>query len=176
MYTTTRHPRRWSSFVAPEISEQPLRVHADTRYCAGVAILQFHGPVDAYSLPRFRRLLDSAIGATAHENGRQLIIDLTDVEFLSLRAVLALAELARQGNRRRVAIAVIDAEPYATAGRVVEIAGLTEYLSIYPDLDEALAATGNGVPRPREIIVQHGLARLRPRRRQRLRSVPIIRR
>ncbi|MFB7873771.1 STAS domain-containing protein [Nocardia sp. NPDC056064] len=176
MYTTTRNPRRLPDVVAVDLADASLRVHARTTYCGGVAVLQVHGPIDAYTLARFRRLLVSAIGARGHENDRHLIVDLTGVEFLSLRAVLALAELARHAHRRRVVISVVDAKPYGTVGRVVEVAGLTEFLAVHPELDRAVAATGTGLPRPREIIVRHGTARPRPRRRQRLRSVPITRR
>ena len=143
---TTRRTHHWSNFITAEAPDAAQRLRAEAEPCGQTTILHVRGIVDAYTLDRWQRLLESAINTTAIEGGRHLIIDLTKVEFVSLRTIFALAELTRQGWRLGVAISVVEARPYTVTGRVVEITGLTDWLPVYPELLDALAATQPELP------------------------------
>ncbi|MGS2810560.1 STAS domain-containing protein [Nocardia sp. MW-W600-9] len=119
---------------------------ADTELRGHTTILAVRGTIDAHTLTRWRRLLESAISVTAIDGGKHLIVDLSGVEFPSLRAILAMAELTHFAHRRLVEISVVDARPYAVAGRVVAVTGLAEWLPVYADRGEALAATKTDPP------------------------------
>ncbi|WP_194825072.1 STAS domain-containing protein [Nocardia sp. XZ_19_231] len=136
----TRRTHYWSNTITAEAPDAAQRLRAEAEPCGRTTILHVRGMADAHTLTPWRRLLESAIGATAIEGGRHLIIDLTTVEFMSLRTIFALAELTRSGQRLGVGISVVEARPYAVTGRIVEITGLTDWLPVYPELVDALAA------------------------------------
>ena len=137
---TTRRTHHWSNLITAEAPAAAERLRAEAEPCGRTTILHVCGTIDAYTLARWKRMLESAIGTTAIEGRRHLIVDLTTVEFVSLRTIFALTDLTRQGRRLGVAISVVEARPYSVTGRVVEITGLTDWLPVYPELLDALGA------------------------------------
>ncbi|MFC8383758.1 STAS domain-containing protein [Nocardia sp. NPDC057272] len=61
-------------------------------------MLHVRGVVDASTLARWQRVLESAIAITAIEGSRQVIVDMTKVELVSLGAIFALAELTGRAS------------------------------------------------------------------------------
>ncbi|MEV0544381.1 STAS domain-containing protein [Nocardia salmonicida] len=136
----TRRTHHWSKSITAEAPDATDRLRAEVEPCGQTTILHVRGIVDAFTLTRWQQALESAIDMTAIEGGQHVIVDLTKVEFLSLRTIFALAELTRHGRRRGVTISVVEARPYAVTGRVVEVTGLTDWLPVYPALVDALTA------------------------------------
>ncbi|MFD6105826.1 STAS domain-containing protein [Nocardia salmonicida] len=143
---TTRRTHPWSNAITAEIPDATQRLRAEVEPCGATTILHVRGIVDAFTLPRWQRMLESAIGTTALRGGRHVIIDLTKVEFMSLRAIFALAELTRKGRGLGVGISVVEARPYAVTGRIVELIGMTDWLPVYPELVDAVAAAQSELP------------------------------
>ena len=180
MWNTSRHSRHWLKSTPADPVGAGRRLHAETEPCGHTTVLAVRGSIDAYTLTRWQRLLHSTISATSADGGRYLIVDLTDVEFLSLRAVLTMAECTGYARRRGVAVSVVDAHPYAMAGRVTEIAGLSRWLPVYPEFVAALAATKTDAPPLAQSISGshhpgHSQGRTRRRRRPWFTSTPTAR-
>ncbi|MFD6398917.1 STAS domain-containing protein [Nocardia sp. NPDC060249] len=142
----TRSTHHWSNAITAEARDATQRLRAEVEPCGTTTILRVLGIVDAFTLTRWQRVLESAIGTTALGGGRHVIVDLTKVEFLSLRAIFAITELTRHGRRHGVGISVVEARPYAVTGRVVEVTGLTDWLPVYPELVDALAGAQSELP------------------------------
>ncbi|MFC9871773.1 STAS domain-containing protein [Nocardia salmonicida] len=164
---TTRRNHHWSNAnaITARAPDATQRLRAEVEPCGATTILHVRGIVDASTLTHWQRMLESAIATTAIEGGRHLIIDLTKVEFISLRTIFALAELTRKGRRLGVGISVVEARPYAVTGRVVEITGLTDWLPVYPELVDALSRLSPGPPRQLSaaLMRRNGQVRARPR-------------
>ncbi|MFD6895905.1 STAS domain-containing protein [Rhodococcus sp. NPDC060086] len=98
-----------------------------------VAVLSVSGEVDLASAP----LLEEEALGLLEENPSGLIIDLTDVHFLSSMGMALLMGLSKR-TLDNVGFAVV-AHGNATA-RPLELLGLSKILTIHPRLDDALAA------------------------------------
>lgn len=133
------------------------RLRADVEPCGQTAILHVHGEIDAYTLPSWQELLDTTVTTLAAEGGRHLIVDLTGTDFVSVRAIMGLAELTTQSCRRRINLALIDSRAYSPTARIIAVAGLSAWLPVHTDLTAALTAaktdtpdlTAATLPRPR---------------------------
>ncbi|MFD3745697.1 anti-sigma factor antagonist [Nocardia sp. NPDC058633] len=119
------------------------RLGAVVESAGQVVVLRARGEVDAYTLPRWRNLLDSAAAETAV--GGHLVVDLGQVMFLSVRAVMALADLAQHLSRHGIATYLVAARTAPTIAHVLDLAGMTEWLSIHRDLTSALAAADHRI-------------------------------
>lgn len=104
-----------------------------------VIVLHARGEIDAYTLPRWRALLESAVPESAA--GGHLVVDLHEVTFLSVRAIMILADLAQQLDRRGIGTHLADGRAAKTIARVIDLADMTEWISIHRDLATALEAT-----------------------------------
>ncbi|MGW5919173.1 STAS domain-containing protein [Nocardia fluminea] len=102
-------------------------------------MLHARGEIDAYTLPRWRALLESAVPESAA--GGHLVVDLHEVTFLSVRAIMVLADLAQQLDRRGIGTHLADGRAAKTIARVIDLADMTEWISIHRDLATALEAT-----------------------------------
>ncbi|MFC4374522.1 STAS domain-containing protein [Nocardia halotolerans] len=115
------------------------RLGAVIESAGSVVVLHASGEVDAYTLPRWQNLLGTA--AADVEPAGHLVLDLGELVFLSIRAILDLAECARRLRARRVTVHLADPYAPATVARVLAAAQMTEWLRIHRDLPTALAAT-----------------------------------
>lgn len=104
-----------------------------------VVVLHARGEIDAYTLPRWRSLLESAVPESAADG--HFIVDLDEVMFLSVRAIMVLADLAQHLDRRGIAMHLAARRAATTIARVIDLAGMSESLSIHQDVDTAIAAT-----------------------------------
>lgn len=129
--------------VAGEPAELCERLQAELEPRAEAVILHVYGEADAYTQPRWRRVLDTAL-AEAGPN-RRLVVDLSGIQFLGCRPILDLAERAQQGAARGVQISVFNPLP-GVVDRVVGIAGLSAWLPVHATVAEALAVSSAVAP------------------------------
>ncbi|MFC9659362.1 STAS domain-containing protein [Nocardia sp. NPDC127606] len=115
------------------------RLGAVAESAGQVIVLHARGEIDAYTLPRWRGLLESAVPESA--DGGHLIVDMDEVTFLSVRAIMVLADLAEHLDRRGIGMHLADGRAATSIARVIDLAGMTEWISIHRDLTTALAAT-----------------------------------
>ncbi|KQY37379.1 MULTISPECIES: STAS domain-containing protein [Nocardia] len=115
------------------------RLDAVSESAGQVIVLHARGEIDAYTLPRWRSLLESAVPESAE--GGHLVVDLDEVTFLSVRAVMVLTDLAQHLDRRGIGMHLADGRAATTIARVIDLAGMTEWISIHRDVATALAAT-----------------------------------
>jgi len=91
------------------------------------------GEIDLSTAPAF----EAAVATALTEEPAVLVIDLSDVTFMAsvgLRILVATQEELRES----VQVAVVANNP--ATSRPIEMTGLHEIISLYPTLDDALAA------------------------------------
>ncbi len=95
-------------------------------------ILEVSGAVDIITAPSLATQIDIALSGTP----AVLVIDLTDVDFLSSAGITVLVEVHRltEGSPTSLRVA---ADGSATS-RPLRIVGLDEFIDLYPTVDEAL--------------------------------------
>ncbi|MGW6422552.1 STAS domain-containing protein [Nocardia sp. NPDC055053] len=120
--------------------DQPVdlasRLRAELVLGGGATVLQVYGEIDACTAARWRDILDDAV-RTAGEHGH-LVVDISDVTFMSCRAIFDMAACAKAYRNGVARMSVVDPVP-STIDRIVTAAGLTEWLPLYTDLAEATA-------------------------------------
>ena len=96
------------------------------------------GEIDLYTVDRLRAAV--AAGFDQLHDGEVLVIDLTEVTFLSSQGLQALVEvtLAAQQRREPLAIVVDHTRPVI---RPIEVTGLDEVLALFNTVEDALLAT-----------------------------------
>ncbi|MGW5437785.1 anti-sigma factor antagonist [Nocardia asteroides] len=148
----TPRPHRDELFppVAGEPADVCLRLLADLDRRADAVILRVYGEADAYTLTRWRRMLDTALAA-AGDCGR-LVVDLSGTQFIGCRPILDLAERAQQGLARGIQVAVFNPVPNAVE-RVISLAGLHAWLPVHATLVEALTTRRPRVAAPARAVV-----------------------
>ncbi|MFF2392340.1 STAS domain-containing protein [Nocardia sp. NPDC058114] len=134
-------PPHYRGDLFPPVAGEPAdlceRLHANLVLRADAAILHVYGEADAYTQPRWRRILDIAITEAADSG--HLVINLSSTRFIGCRPILDLADRAQQGLTRGVQVSVFNPFPNVV-DRVVTVAGLTEWLPVHTTLDQALSA------------------------------------
>ena len=104
-----------------------------TRSHAGEAVvLQVSGVVDIITAPSLATQIDVALSGTP----AVLVIDLTEVDFLSSAGIAVLAEVHRLTQNSPTSLRVA-ADGSATS-RPLHIVGLDEFIDLYPTVNEAL--------------------------------------
>jgi len=125
-----------SSELGPT-EEQLLRVSTD-RVTSGqtrAVVVTVAGEVDLYTLDQFRGGL--AAGFDQLGGGEVLVIDLTEVRFISSTGLQALVDVAEamQGRREPLRIVVDHARPVI---HPLKITGLAEILALFDTVEQAL--------------------------------------
>jgi anti-sigma B factor antagonist len=96
------------------------------------------GEIDLYTVDRVR----AAVAAVFDQlrDGEVLVIDLTEVTFLSSQGLQALVEVTLAAQRRRdpLAIVVDHTRPVI---RPIEVTGLDDVLALFNTVEDALLAT-----------------------------------
>ena len=103
----------------------------------GVAVVTIGGEIDLSTAPAF----EAAIAAALDDDPPVLVIELSEVSFMAsvgLRILAATHEKVSKSAR----VAVV-ADNLATS-RPMQLTGLDKIISLYPTLDDALAAVGTG--------------------------------
>ncbi|ORB71409.1 anti-anti-sigma factor [Mycobacterium scrofulaceum] len=104
-----------------------------TRRDAGDAVvLQVNGVVDIITAPSLATHIDVALSGTP----AVLVIDLTEVDFLSSAGITVLVEVHRLTENSPTSLRVA-ADGSATS-RPLRIVGLDEFIDLYPTVSEAL--------------------------------------
>ncbi|MFI6225294.1 STAS domain-containing protein [Nocardia salmonicida] len=123
--------------AAGEPADLCQRLRADLDLHADAAILHVYGEVDAYTQPRWRRILDTAIAEAAATSGH-LVVDAGPIQFIGCRPILDLADRAQKSLACGVQVSVLNPSP-GVVDRVITIAGLTVWLPVHSTLAEALS-------------------------------------
>ncbi|KKE99226.1 STAS domain-containing protein [Mycolicibacterium obuense] len=103
------------------------------RWVDGVAIVAVSGVVDMLTSPQ----LESAIDTALAQKPSAVVIDFTNVEFLA-SAGMGVLVAAHDKAGSEVAFSVVADGP--ATSRPLKLVGIAEIVSLYPSLDEALAA------------------------------------
>ncbi|WP_278265338.1 anti-sigma factor antagonist [Nocardia sp. AG03] len=117
-----------------ESADLCLRLQAELELRPQAVLLHVHGEADAYTLSRWRRILDAAL---AEATTGYLVVDLSDTEFLGCRPILDLADRAQQALTRGIRVAIYNPVP-GVVNRIIDVAGLSTWLPIHTSLPEAL--------------------------------------
>ncbi|UXA09023.1 STAS domain-containing protein [Mycobacterium sp. SMC-2] len=106
----------------------------------GAVVLQVSGAVDIITAPSLATHIDIALAGTP----AVLVIDLTEVDFLSSAGITVLVEVHRLTENSPTSLRV--AADGSGTGRSLRIVGLDEFIDLYPTVDEALAGAPPGPP------------------------------
>jgi anti-sigma B factor antagonist len=113
----------------------------------GVAVIRAEGELDLASAPQLVRAIGLAAASEAMaspqgEPGRRprVLVDLSALEFCDSAGLRALLGAAREVEARAGRL-VVAVEPGGAVARLLELAGLTEFLRVRPP-GEARAALG----------------------------------
>ena len=101
------------------------------KWVGNVAIVSATGAVDMLTAPQLAQSIRSSLG----NQPKAVIVDLTDVDFLAsagMQVLVAAHEDAGSDTRL-----VVVADGPATS-RPLKITGITDFIDLYPSLDEAL--------------------------------------
>jgi anti-sigma B factor antagonist len=101
------------------------------KWVGGVAIVSATGAVDMLTAPDLAEAIRTSLG----KQPTAVIVDLTDVDFLAsagMQVLVAANEDAEPDTRL-----VVVADGPATS-RPLKITGITDFIDLYPNLDEAL--------------------------------------
>ena len=112
-------------------------VHVTAARNGSVLIVSVRGDLDLESTPMLTEGLDRAL---SDDVPSAVIIDLTDVDFLSSTGMTALIDTHRRLGTL-VELAVVSNAPSTT--RPLTLVGMDEMLSLHADLDAALAAVSS---------------------------------
>lgn len=103
------------------------------RWVDRVAVVSVSGVVDMLTSPQLETAIDTAI----EQQPAGVVIDFTDVEFLA-SAGMGVLVAAHDKAGTEVTFSVVADGP--ATSRPLKLVGITEIVSLYPNLDEALAA------------------------------------
>ena len=99
----------------------------------GITILHLDGELDANAADT----LVAAAGECLNQRGDRLIIELSQVPFISSPAIGALVRITAQANTEEQT--AVLASPTALIENVFNVTQLDRFFQIFPSLDEAIA-------------------------------------
>ncbi|MGE2837299.1 STAS domain-containing protein [Mycobacterium sp. SMC-4] len=105
------------------------------RWVDRVAVVAVSGVVDMLTSPQLETAIDTALS----QQPAGVVIDFTEVEFLA-SAGMGVLVAAHDKAGSDVAISVVADGP--ATSRPLKLVGIADIVSLYPSLDEALAARG----------------------------------
>ena len=95
------------------------------------------GEIDLYTVDRFRTAV--AAGFDQLHDGQILVIDLTEVTFLSSQGLQALVEVTQTAQRRHEPLPIVIDRTRPVI-RPIEITGLDDVLALFNTIEDALQA------------------------------------
>ena len=110
-----------------------------TRYFNDVAILSLNGRLDTVTAPHF---IEITVEQMAAGYGR-LVIDLKKVDFLNSAGVEALVQMAQQSRDQGGDLRIANVR--GQIKKVINLAGITEVIKVYPNV---VGATASYFPGP----------------------------
>lgn len=108
-------------------------IKIDVETLAGVTVLSVGGEIDLLTSPAFTQAILDVLAV----DPPALVIDLTEVSFFSSAGISSLVA-AREAMGDDSRFAVVPAS--SIAGRILEIAGLSDHLSVHRTRDAAVMA------------------------------------
>jgi anti-sigma B factor antagonist len=115
-------------------AEQLMTINRDDRN--GCVVLVVHGEVD---LSTGSRLMEAGSEALHQAGGQPVVLDLSDVDFLSSSGMGLLVALHDEGRGMHTALRVVVDEKRSVI-RPIRTMGLDEVLSLFGSIDEAITA------------------------------------
>ncbi|HLB17783.1 MAG TPA: STAS domain-containing protein [Gaiellaceae bacterium] len=104
------------------------------------AVVALVGEHDAYSAERLENEL-----AVLLEEGRRIVIDLRDTEFIDSTTLSVLLRARHLAEQSSLGFAlVLPAEQYSQVNQILDLTGLGPTFAVFGKLDEALAAVRAG--------------------------------
>jgi anti-anti-sigma factor len=104
------------------------------------AVVALVGEHDAYSAGRLENELSVLL-----DEGRRVVVDLRDAEFIDSTTLAALLRGRQQAERSTLGFTlVLSSRDYTQVHRLFELTGLGPTFAIFPTLDEALARARAG--------------------------------
>ncbi|CAA0136148.1 Anti-sigma-F factor antagonist RsfB [Mycolicibacterium vanbaalenii] len=103
------------------------------RWVNRVAVVSVSGVVDMLTSPQLETAIDGALG----QQPAGVVIDLTEVEFLA-SAGMGVLVAAHDKAGSEVSFSVVADGP--ATSRPLKLVGIADIVSLFPNLDEALAA------------------------------------
>lgn len=100
-------------------------------------VVEVAGEIDLYTVDRFRTAV--AAGFDQLHDGEVLVIDLTDVTFLSSTGLQALVEVTQAARRRRQPLRIV-VDHTRPVIRPLKLTGLDDVLALFNTIDDALRA------------------------------------
>jgi anti-anti-sigma factor len=110
------------------VSPKPFQVSLDDH--GGVVVLRVQGEVDTATAPRMAQVLDAQLATN-----RQLVLDLSEVDFMDLHGLAVLMRAARRDRARFVV-----ARPAPCVRRLFELIHADGEVPILPDGTDPVAA------------------------------------
>ncbi|MBF6175550.1 anti-sigma factor antagonist [Nocardia blacklockiae] len=132
--TATHRPVSGDLLCSPADSGSQLSGH--TEYRGRALVVHARGEVDACTLTAWKRMLRDASAVVTAPG--PLVVDLTEVGFLSCRAFAVLAGEASRCRRHGVELRLVSTA--SIVARIVAAADLPELLPIHPDVEAAASA------------------------------------
>lgn len=100
------------------------------QWTGDVAVISARGAVDMLTAPELADSIRAALG----KSPRAVIVNMTDVDFLASAGMQVLVAAKEEVGDTRL---VVVADGPATS-RPLKITGITDFIDLYPTLDEAL--------------------------------------
>jgi len=100
-------------------------------------VVTVSGEIDLYTVDRFRAAVTT--GFNQLHDDQMLVVDLTDVTFLSSDGLQALLDLTQTARRRREPLPIV-VDHTRPVIRPIEITGLETALALFTSVDDALQA------------------------------------
>jgi anti-sigma B factor antagonist len=118
-------------------------ISTSVAYRDEIAVLSIGGELDATAVP----VVEAAVAGVLGDRPAGLVIDLSAVTFMSSSGLQFLVSTCEQIDRSKF-FAV--AAQHAAVMKRIQMFRLDEMFSVYPTVDNALAAMRNAMPSPQE--------------------------
>ena len=121
------------------VDEQLVRIETGrvVRAKGEALVVTVAGEIDLFTVDRFRAAV--AAGFDELRDGEVLVIDLTEVTFLSSQGLQALVDVTQAAQRRREPLRIV-VDHTRTVTRPIVVTGLDGVLALFNTVDDALQA------------------------------------
>lgn len=119
--------------------EQLIRIQTSriAQFNREALVVTVAGEIDGYTVDRFRAAV--VAGFDQLRDGQILVIDLTEVTFLSSEGLQALVEVTQTAQRRREPLPVV-VDHTRPVIRPIQVTGLDDVLALFDTVEDALHA------------------------------------
>lgn len=116
------------------------RLWAKVECSAKLILLQPSGELDASNLHLWRNLLQATLAAARGTDGKRVVLDTVNLDFVSIRAAQAMAEFIDEGRQCNLRISIVDPCPDSCVGRVLALMNIASKVPMYRSCSDAIAA------------------------------------